>query len=592
MARTRLVLIPVTLAVIGLSGHAYADQARATVEGVKDSTLRSAIVRVIGRSKSGPKSRLEARRRAQAAADDAIVVLRSESYYDYTVEPDIAGDPPHAVVTIDPGPRYLLQDPKVDWVNAPPKPAAANAAEAAMNLMPGAPGRAADVVAAEGRIVATLQRRGYADAISDPREVVVDHADLSVRPTFRIDAHDLVILDSIQVKTRGRTNPAWVNRLTPWKPGRVYDPILVGELERRLLDTGVYDSVTVALAPASEIDASGQRPVIVSLADRARATVTLGASYSTSEGPGIDGSYTLYNRLHRADTLSFIGAYTAIQKRLQVELSLPHWRKPQQTLKLDAVAFQDDTDAYREQDVGLRADLQKRIGKTSYRTFGVSVDANNNDEKELVGGQVMGVNRKFVSLATLAAMTLDRSDDSLNPKRGWRVDGRVQPTVAFGDQTLVYVRTQAQASAYFPITGSTVLAGRLRLGSILGGDIPDVPASQRLFAGGGGSVRGYGYQAVGPRFPDNTPIGGVSLAEASFEVRQSFGPQWGGVLFVDTGTVGETQYPNFKDVSTGVGFGVRYNPGFAPIRADIAFPLNRRTGDGAFQIYLSIGQSF
>jgi len=75
-------------------------------------------------------------------------------------------------------------------------------------------------------------------------------------------------------------------------------------------------------------------------------------------------------------------------------------------------------------------------------------------------------------------------------------------------------------------------------------------------------------------------------------VRQSFGQQWGGVLFVDTGTIGATQYPNFKDVSTGVGFGVRYNPGFAPIRADIAFPLNRRTGDGAFQIYLSIGQSF
>jgi translocation and assembly module TamA len=592
VARTRLVLLSTALVLAGLSGRARADQAKASVEGVTDSGLRAALERVIGRSKAAPASRLEARRRAQSAAEDAIVVLRSESYYGYDVEPDVVGDPPRAVLKITPGPRYLLQDPKVEWVGAPPAPGVATVASAAMNLKPGQPGRASDVVAAEGRIVAALQKRGYADVVTDPREVVVDHADHSVQPTFRIDAANLVVLDSIKVKTKGRTNPLWVKHLTPWKPGKVYDPNLVGELERRLLDTGVYDSVTVALAPVDQVDAKGERPVIVSLADRARATVTLGASYSTYEGVGVDASYTLYNRLHRADTLSFIGAYSSIEKRLQVELSLPHWRAPQQTLKLDAVAFQDDTDAYREEDVGLRADLQKRIGKTSYRTFGVSVDANNNDEKELVDDQVVGVNRKFISFATLAGLTLDRSDDPLNPTRGWRVDGRLQPTIAFGDQTLTYVRAQTQGSAYLPIGSSTVLAGRVKLGSILGGDIPDVPAAQRLFAGGGGSVRGYGYQAVGPRFPDNTPIGGLSLAEASFEVRQNFTSQWGGVVFVDTGSVGQNQYPAFKDVSTGVGFGVRYNPGFAPIRADVAFPLNKRPGDGAFQVYLSIGQSF
>ena len=52
------------------------------------------------------------------------------------------------------------------------------------------------------------------------------------------------------------------------------------------------------------------------------------------------------------------------------------------------------------------------------------------------------------------------------------------------------------------------------------------------------------------------------------------------------------KYPDFKTYSAGAGVGVRYNLGFAPIRADIGFPLNRRTGDAPFQIYLSIGQSF
>ena len=70
------------------------------------------------------------------------------------------------------------------------------------------------------------------------------------------------------------------------------------------------------------------------------------------------------------------------------------------------------------------------------------------------------------------------------------------------------------------------------------------------------------------------------------------GPTDDAGAIVDTGTVGQSVYPTFKDVSTGAGLGIRYNPGFAPIRADVAFPINRRTGDAAFQLYLSIGQSF
>ena len=114
MARARLVLISTSLVLAALSGRAYADQAKASIEGVEDGSLRAAIERVVGRSKVSPKSRLEARRRAQSAAEDVVIVLRSEGYYDYEVIPDVAGDPPKAVVKITPGPRYLLADPSIE----------------------------------------------------------------------------------------------------------------------------------------------------------------------------------------------------------------------------------------------------------------------------------------------------------------------------------------------------------------------------------------------------------------------------------------------------------------------------------------------
>ena len=137
-----------------------------------------------------------------------------------------------------------------------------------------------------------------------------------------------------------------------------------------------------------------------------------------------------------------------------------------------------------------------------------------------------------------------------------------------------------------------MLAGRLKVGSIIGGAIPDVPASRRFYAGGGGSVRGYTYQGVGPHLADNTPQGGLALVEASAELRQKIGQHWGVVGFVDAGSIGSDQAPNGKNLSLGAGIGVRYDLGFGPIRVDFALPLNRRSNDPAFQIYLSIGQSF
>jgi translocation and assembly module TamA len=582
------------LAITAVAGTAAADDPKAVIEGVTDKGLRQAIERYIGETKRPPQSRFEARRRAEEAAEDAVVVLRSEGYYAYQITSDLTEDEkPKPLVRIDPGPRFAIADPQVLWNLPVPDAKAVSNAVTSMGLKPGEPGRAAEVVAAEGRILAALQQNGYADAKAEPREVVVDHADHSVRPTFRIEARDLVRLDGLQVQTDGRTNPRWVGYLAPWKPGEAYAPDKVAELERRLLDTGVYNSVTVSLAPKP--DDKGLRPVIVSLSDRPKASVSLGGSYSTREGPGVNGRYSMYNRLGRADTITIAAQYASILKRVDFDVSLPHWRKAQHTLRFGATAYQDDTDAFREKDVGVHADLEHRFGKTSFFTYGLSADYSDADEKTLVVDQIVAVNRKLGILTGLARLSLDRSDDPLDPKKGWRLDGRLEPTFGTGDDTLAYAKVQAQVTAYLPVsrTGSTVLAGRLKLGTIISAvGTPDIPASRRFFAGGGGSIRGYAYQGVGPRFPDGTPIGGQSLIEASAEVRQKLGQRLGLVAFVDAGTVSAQKYPDFRTASVGAGVGARYDLGFGPLRADIGVPLNRRKGDSPFQIYISIGQSF
>ncbi|HEX8470121.1 MAG TPA: BamA/TamA family outer membrane protein, partial [Brevundimonas sp.] len=396
--------------------------------------------------------------------------------------------------------------------------------------------------------------------------------------------------------TEGSTNPDWVAGLAPWKEGDKFEPDKVAELERRLLDTGVYDGVGVALAPADQTNAGGNRPVVVTLNDRPRRILEAGASFSTAEGSGVDAIWTWYNHFNRADTLRFQARAANIDSRLGVDLSLPHWRRPGQTLKLSTAVVNEDTDAYRRTALTAAADLQQRIGRTSYYSYGVAIDAGQYAENRFdpLTQLPVGLDRDLVILTGRGNAYLDESNDPLNPTKGYRLTLNVQPTAVAGEDTVLFLRTETQGTMYVPIekTGHTILAGRVRLGAILGGQELTVPADRLFYSGGGGSVRGYEYQGVNPRLPDNTPRGGLSLFETSLEVRRDIGESWQVVGFVDAGAIGFQETPNLTNMRYAAGIGGRFKLPFGPVRADLAFPLDPREGDSTFQVYISIGQAF
>ncbi len=154
-----------------------------------------------------------------------------------------------------------------------------------------------------------------------------------------------------------------------------------------------------------------------------------------------------------------------------------------------------------------------------------------------------------------------------------------------------YVRAQLDGSAYLSLGESAILAGRVRLGTLQGAERLDVAPSRRFYAGGGGSVRGFGYQELGPKDPNGDPIGGRSLNEAAIEVRYRFG-DYGVVAFADAGQVYESTLPEFSDLRFGAGIGGRFYTNFGPLRVDVATPINRREGEGWISVYVSIGQAF
>jgi translocation and assembly module TamA len=193
------------------------------------------------------------------------------------------------------------------------------------------------------------------------------------------------------------------------------------------------------------------------------------------------------------------------------------------------------------------------------------------------------------------SLTYDGSNDLLDPTEGFRLGGRVSPELSLRGGTFGYTRAQLDASAYRPVSDRVVVAGRIRLGTIFGADRDDIAPSRRFYAGGGGSVRGYGYQRLGPRDVDGDPIGGRSLAEFALEARirlKAFGGDFGIVPFFDGGTLSTRSTPKFGDWQFGAGLGVRYYTSFGPIRVDVGTPLNPQSDDGPVAVVVSLGQAF
>ena len=203
-------------------------------------------------------------------------------------------------------------------------------------------------------------------------------------------------------------------------------------------------------------------------------------------------------------------------------------------------------------------------------------------------------NNEYLTASIPLEYVRDTRDDKLNATEGYRASLSVKPSYEINGQTF-FSSFEGSASAYQSLDAANrfVLAGKLGLGSIIGGDsLSDIPATRRFFLGGGGTVRGYSYQEISPRDGNNELLGGRSYVNATVEARIGITDTIGIVPFIDAGTVSSSSAPDFSDIRAGAGIGLRYATPFGPIRLDFAVPLNPYPGGTSYGIYAGIGQSF
>jgi translocation and assembly module TamA len=205
-----------------------------------------------------------------------------------------------------------------------------------------------------------------------------------------------------------------------------------------------------------------------------------------------------------------------------------------------------------------------------------------------------GLSRNYVLAQLPITLTYDSTDNVLEPTHGLRFNVAFTPTKPVSGGAGVFVIAQTSGSTYIPVElgARGILALRALVGSIQGASQFQVPPDQRFYAGGSATVRGFTYQTIGPLFPDDNPAGGTAIDAGTIEFRQRIGKNFGIVPFFDAGQVSAYSAPFTGTLREGAGIGARYYTGIGPIRADVAFPLNRTPGSSAFALYIGLGEAF
>ena len=508
-------------------------------------------------------------------------ILESQGYYDGTVEFDLDESRQPARVRIDVrmGDQYRFGTVRVSY--------GGNDDEALARIKPrlrsGQRVVAAAVFDEESRILEQIRRRGYPFPELSRRRVEVDPEAGKVDLLLDFNPGSPATYGEVVVEGLENLDDKYIRRQVPWREGDRFNGKEVEEFERKLLETGLFSTVRASVQrPENESDAIA---VQIRANERSMRTVKLGVNYSDI-GPGAKGYWEHRNLFGSGEKLETTLEWNPVKTMGVGRLTRAGFLDSNQYLVLDLEAAKETPDAYDAQHVATMGMVLRDFSTRLQGGVGVGY-------KHSIVEQ-LSLSQRYAHVIFPLQAVYDSRDDALNPVRGMQLFGRA----AFFNDTLgsdSFMKTQLEGRLYRMWWDRYRLSSGLRmtLGSINGASIEAVPADERYYAGGGGSIRGYEYQQVGPQI-DGVPTGGDALVEFSAELRLQPGRKLGYAVFIDGGTVYNQKINDYNhSLRYGAGAGVRWFTAIGPLRIDLAYPLNPSAEQiERLQFYISLGQAF
>lgn len=504
--------------------------------------------------------------------------LDSRGYYDAEILHRITetDDGERLHYRIDTGPRYTVLAVEIQGVNIEPP-------EDWPNARVGEPLDAEAILADQSSLQSIVDDQGCFFQLAVSHEVKLVPEEAGGRVRYKVTASQPSRIGRIEFIGAGDINTAYLRRQTDLDTGACFRRADMDQAVINLYQTQLFATVRRSLSHTDD----DQVDVTFEVVQRSPRTIRAGVGWDTDLGFGLTLGWENRNLAHRAQRLELGTSLQEQRQSANVQLTLPGFLEARNTLTFNNSVVHETPENEEYYIYESRATIDRRASSRDTYSYGLAYrrsDERVDDEWD-----------SFSLVRVPVAYQYDASAGSLNPVDGVRYNiGAEQVWSLSGSSDPFWIGTLGW-SGFLPASDELVLATRLQWTSLWplrdGSDLDTAPPSDRLLAGGGGSVRGYPYRSIGI---DGTDTSGTQQWQGSLELRGKLGENWGLVLFADSASISEDADPTSgaQDWYTGAGIGLRYFTRFAPIRVDVAMPLRPREDDPRYQIYISLGQSF
>lgn len=433
----------------------------------------------------------------------------------------------------------------------------------------------ADYEATKKRMSDAALAQGFLDARWSATELKVEPEKQRAEVRLRMDTGPRYFFGPVTIEQQG-IDPAVIERYVVIREGAPFDPQELLALQFRLSDLGYFQAVEIE--PQRELaDDELRIPILVSTTPRARTRYNFGVGYGTDTGARVSAG-TEWRRLNRqGHTLETDFRLSEIKNTLGGTYRVPLGSDPSESLSFTALTESERLDA----------------GDTLKYVIGASINRSPGDSTRRLYLEYTHEESEFGDALTTAdlftpgvAFTLSAADDPVFTRRGWYLFGDVHGALNKVLSNSSFLQSRAIARGVYPLTRRIRLLGRAEFGYSLVEQFGELPASQRFFAGGDQSVRGYSYQSLGPRDADGNVIGGRYLNVFSVESEVRVRNHWGAALFLDAGGADDDPGPG---LSKAVGAGLRYRAPIGSLQLDLAHPLDDNESGVRVHIGVRVG---
>ncbi|WP_293387423.1 autotransporter assembly complex family protein [Nevskia sp.] len=426
------------------------------------------------------------------------------------------------------------------------------------------------------RIVQTAYSLGLLDAKLTRRELKIDVPNNSAEILLTLDSGRRYQFGEISIEQEGglALREAFLRNYLTFEPGENYDPAKVLSTQFAFSDLDYFQTVDIE-GLKDKADEDGRIPMVINTTERAPRSYRYGLGYGTDSGPraSVGADFRRLNSLgHKLRT--------DLRVSPRISTAVAEYRVPFGHLPSDSVSF---TTQALTQDFSDIKETLYRVG-TSYNRRGKTWQRRVYLEYTFDEYSIKESPRQRSKLL-VPGISLDHTegDDPIFPRRGWYAftDLHGGSDLLLSDTN--FVQGSIKLRGVLDLARRLFLRVRVDQGATWVGSFNNLPPSQRFFAGGDGSVRGYSYQSLGPRDANGRVIGGRYLTTASAELDWYFLQEYGVAAFVDAGDANDKP---LVDPSVGAGLGFRYRAPFGAFALDLAHPFD--PGSAPVRLHLGV----